>query len=130
MLPAAAEGEWGEDSPPRGVKSMFHRPPSYNLEDDARTMQTAVLSEFKRLTNPPPQSLPVPLVLTPRITVIPEYRTVDQGVVAVWVAVQLSAQVRRADAPEQRQQQYDPAVGDQRAVGEKDSEPTDTLRRC
>jgi hypothetical protein len=119
MPAAAAEGEWAEDSPPRGAKSTFHRPPSYNLEDDARTMQTLVLS--------PPQSPSVPLILTPRITVTPEYRAVDQGVAAVWAAVQLSAQVCRADAPEQHQQQYDPAIGDQPGVGEKDSNPTNML---
>jgi hypothetical protein len=79
-------------------------------------MHTPVLSESERLTNPPLHWLAVPLVLTPWITVTPEYRAVDQGVAAVWTAVQLSTQVCRADAPE-HQQQYDPAIGDRPAAG-------------
>lgn len=38
-------------------------------------------------------------VLTPRIIVTPEHHAVDQDTTAVWAAVQVSAQVCRADGP-------------------------------
>ncbi|KAK4039035.1 hypothetical protein C8A01DRAFT_37010 [Parachaetomium inaequale] len=102
ILPGTPEGVWEHDSTPRTLKSSFRLPPSYESDDDARTLHTPVMAGHK---SPPvprsPPYFPDTAVLVPRIVVTPEHGTVDEGTVTVWVAVQLSAQVCRTLGPEQ-----------------------------
>jgi hypothetical protein len=103
ILPAMPEGVWEHDSPPRTLKSTFRLPPSYESDDDARTLHTPVMAGNKSRPLGPCSPLYFPdtaAVLVPRIVVTPEHGTVDEGTVTVWVAVQLSAEVCRALASE------------------------------
>lgn len=97
----ASEDDWEQNSPLRSAKSRSSLlPPSYDSETDARTVHIPVLGEIEgNPDSPPREPLPGAYVLVPRIVVTPEYRSVDEGITTVWVAVQLSTQVCQADAP-------------------------------
>ena len=102
ILPGTPEGVWEHNSPPRSLTSTFLLPPSYESDDDARALHTPVMAGHRSPPGPrSPPYFPDTAVLVPRIVVTPEHGTVDEGTVTVWVAVQLSAQVCQAPAPEQ-----------------------------
>lgn len=92
-----------QHSPLRSAMSMLGLPPSYDDEDAARTLHTAVPAGVETPTlSPREPCLPEPWVLAPRIVVTPEFSALDEGADTLWAAVQLSAHAYQANAFEQR----------------------------
>ncbi|KAH6631811.1 hypothetical protein F5144DRAFT_232687 [Chaetomium tenue] len=87
-----------EPNPPRPNSTSNIRPSlAYESDDDARTLHLPILTDPRGPTGPPsPPHFQDACILTPNIVVTPEYGTVDEGTVTVWVAVQLSTRICRA----------------------------------
>lgn len=102
-VPATPEGAWKQQSPLRNARTMFPLSPSFNPEDTAGIQHTPLPAGFESPVHVPhgPYS-PEPFILIPQIVVTPEYSTLDEGVVTLWAAVQLSTQVCQANAPDQK----------------------------
>lgn len=102
-LPDASDGFREQNSTLRdSTRAAYASLPSHNAEDAAGNRSTPAPAE---LENPlgfrHEACLPEHLVLAPRIVVTPEYEALDDGVVILWAAVQVSAQLRRANTSDQ-----------------------------